>query len=295
MQPHSNQLLKITPLGEQDCLYIVERTRSEFTCPIHTHKEYELNFIENGATMKRTVGDSIEVIGDYDLVLITDDRLQHGWQIEAQKSADIREITIQFSAETFPKELLKKNQFKSIQEMFEKGRLGLAFSLSSILRVKSLLNSLAHETHGFYSVINLFTLLYELSIATDSRVLASSSFVETDQNSNSRRIKKVVEFIELNYQHEIRIKEIAQLVNMAPEAFSRFFKQRTNKSFTDYLTDFRIGRVCRLLIDSTHTVSEICLACGFNNISNFNRIFKIKKQYSPSEYRDLYSKKQVIF
>ena len=70
---------EITPLSERDCFYVVDRHKKEFTYPIHCHSEYELNFIENASGVRRTVGDSVETIGDYDMVLITGNELEHVW------------------------------------------------------------------------------------------------------------------------------------------------------------------------------------------------------------------------
>lgn len=88
---------EITPLSEKDCFYIVDRRKTEFTYPIHCHSEYELNFIEHAPGVRRVVGDSAEVIGEYELVLITGKELEHVWEQNACKSPLIHEITIQFS------------------------------------------------------------------------------------------------------------------------------------------------------------------------------------------------------
>ena len=287
-------MLEITPLAKQDCFYVVERIKNEFNFPIHTHKEFELNYIENAPNALRTVGDSIEEIGQYDLVLIANEQLEHIWQTGKCKSKKIREITIQFNSDLLSESLLAKNQFQSIQKMFEKAKFGISYPLSTVLRVRSLLNSIPQESNGFYSVINLFSLLYELSVSNEMRILASSSFIQMDQNIGSRRIKKVIEHIEMNYPNNIKINHVSEIVSMTPESFSRFFKQRTGKNFTEYLNDYRIGKVTRLLIDTTKNVSEICFECGFNNISNFNRIFQNKKGCTPSIFRETYRKKEIV-
>ena len=100
--PLSNQIIReITPLSDKDCFYIAERYKTEFTYPIHNHSEFELNFTEKAAGVRRIVGDSSEVIGDYDLVLITGKDLEHVWEQNDCHSKEIREITIQFSSDLF--------------------------------------------------------------------------------------------------------------------------------------------------------------------------------------------------
>lgn len=109
----SRVFTEIPLLSEKDCFHIVERHKSEFTYPLHQHKEYELNFIENGSGVRRIVGDSVEEISDYELVLIGGENLEHVWEQGNCKSKDIREITIQFSQDIFSGELLSRNQFAS--------------------------------------------------------------------------------------------------------------------------------------------------------------------------------------
>lgn len=87
---------------------------------------------------------------------------------------------------------------------------------------------------------------------------------------------------------------LANMVGMTDVSFSRFFKLRTGKSLSDYIIDIRLGHVTRLLVDSTMAVAEICYECGFNNLSNFNRIFKKKKSCSPKEFREYYRKKRIV-
>lgn len=103
--PNSQIIREITPLSDKDCFYIAERYKTEFTYPIHNHPEFELNFIEQAAGVRRIVGDSSEVIGDYDLVLITGKDLEHVWEQNDCHSRQIREITIQFSSDLFSRVL----------------------------------------------------------------------------------------------------------------------------------------------------------------------------------------------
>lgn len=163
------------------------------------------------------------------------------------------------------------------------------------LKVYHLLEKLVSEEQSFYAVINFLTILYELSIEEDYKVLASSSFAKiTDIHSESRRIQKVQNYINERYQQDIRLNLLAELVGMAPSAFSRFFKLRTGKTLSDYITDIRIGYAARMLVDTQRSIAEICYDCGFNNLSNFNRIFKKKKNCSPKEFRDNYKKTKII-
>lgn len=290
-------LREITPLSEKDCFYITDRIKTEFTYPLHCHDEYELNFVENASGIKRIVGDSAEIIGDYDLVLITSKDLEHAWFQNDCPPKQMREITIQFSSDLFINNFLNKNQFKSINRMFEQARNGICFSNKAIMKVYHMLDVLASEQQGFYSVIKFLSILYELSCYCNSEgmyTLSSSSFAKISSHSESRRVQKVQTYIDEHFRHSIRLEDLAHLVGMSPAAFSKFFKLRTGKTLSDYVLDIRIGHTIRLLVDSSMSVSEICYECGFNNISNFNRIFKKKKNCTPSEFRANYPKRKVI-
>lgn len=290
----SNIFREITPLSTEDCFVIINRTKSEFTYPVHVHPEYELNFIENACGAQRIVGDSMEDIDDLELCLIGNENLEHGWMNHHCTSGDIHEITIQFHKDLFLKSLLNKRQFHSINIMFENAKKGVVFSKEVIKKVKNRLNSLSTNENGFDSVIELLNILYELSVDENSRILCTSTFTNQDESSDSRRIQKVINYLHANYQKEIRLIDVANYVNMSEVSFSRFMKKRTGKNYIEYLNDLRLGIASRYLIDTTKTIAEISYECGFNNLSNFNRIFKKRKGSTPKEFRENYAKMRVL-
>ncbi|MGM9741418.1 MAG: helix-turn-helix domain-containing protein [Candidatus Cryptobacteroides sp.] len=289
----SSVFTEITQLSEKDCFHIVERHKTEFTYPLHRHKEFELNFIEHGAGVRRIVGDSVEEIGEYELVLVGSEGLEHVWEQGSCKSKDIREITIQFSNDLLSADLLSKSQFASIRKMLAQAEHGLAFPVSAIMKVYSALDTLAMEQEKFVQFLKFLYILYELSLADDVKVLASSSFAHTSRNKESRRVQKVKQYINDHYSEQLRLNDLAALAGMSPVAFSRFFRVRTNRTLSDYIADIRLGFAARMLVDTTKNISEICYECGFNNLSNFNRIFKSKRGSTPREFREMYKKHKV--
>ncbi len=293
MENPNHIIREITPLSNKDCFYIVDRQKTEFTYPIHCHAEYELNFTEHAAGVRRIVGDSSETIGEYDLVLIGKE-LEHAWEQDRCTSGNIREITIQFSPDFFADSLLEKNQFASIRHMLERAKCGLSFPMQPIMRIYNRLDKLAGGQQGFYAVMEFMAILYELSLCNDARTLSSSSFAQIETYSESRRVQKVQQYIALHYKEEIRLATLADMVGMTPVSFSRFFRLRTGKTLSDYIIDIRLGAAARLLVDSTQTVAEIGYDCGFNNLSNFNRMFKRKKGCSPKAFRESFRKKKAI-
>ncbi len=291
----SRVIHEISPLtGGKDSLYIADRRKKEFTYPIHNHEVFELNFVERAAGVRRIVGDSNEVIDEYDLVLITSADLEHVWEQNTCTSEDIREVTVHFYVDLSDDGVLSSTPFYTMRKMMLEARKGLAFSLNDIMRVYPLIDSLSSVKEGFYAVTQFYTILYELSKSTHYRTLASSSYAKVDVSSDSRRVLKVKNFISKNYMDEIRLNTLADIAGMSPSAFSRFFKLHTGRNLSEYIIEMRLGYASRMLVDSTRGVAEICYDCGFNNLSNFNRIFKKKKGCSPSEFRENYHKTRIV-
>ena len=285
---------EITPLSERDFFYIVDRHKQEFNYPMHSHPEYELNFIEHGSGVTRIVGDSVETIGDYDLVLITGQDLEHVWEQGICTSPDIHEITIQFAHDSFSGPFAHKNQFSGIYNMLQRARCGLAFPMDTIMKVYNQLVELTKQPASFQSVINLLQLLNELANCPTSRQLSSSSYAKHESHNESRRVAKVQQYISDNYNNEIRLNTLADMVGMTPVAFSRFFRLRTGKTLSDYIIEYRLGKASRMLIDTQMSISEICYLCGFNTLSNFNRQFKRLKNCTPKEFRENYHKRRIL-
>jgi AraC-like DNA-binding protein len=290
----SKVIHEITPLMGKDVLYIADRRKKEFTYPIHNHEVYELNFVEHANGVRRIVGDSNEIIGDYDLVLITSPDLEHVWEQGDCQSDDIREITIQFDIDFSDSGIFARNPFNSMKKMMLEAQKGLSFPLDAIMRVYQQLDTLSSVKDGFYAFMQFLTILYELSKCDGARTLASSSFAKVEVSSDSRRVQKVKSYIDQHYKEEIRLTKVADIAGMSPSAFSRFFKLHTGRNLSEYIIDQRLGYASRMLVDSTHSIAEIGFGCGFNNLSNFNRIFKKRKGCSPSEFRENYHKTRII-
>ena len=288
-------LREITPLGDHDFMYVADRHKKEFDYPIHCHDIMELNFVENGAGARRVVGDSSEVIGDYELTLITSSDLEHVWEQHECHSDDIHEVTIHFFVD-FEDEhsIFHTNPYKSIYNMMMRAKRGLAFSMPAIMAVYHRLARLPSMSDKFYMAQELLSILYELSKFDDAHELSSSTFAKVDVSSESRRVLKVKDFINTHISDSLRLEQLADLVGMTPTAFSRFFKLRTGKNLSEYIIDIRLGLAARRLVDTADSVSEICWSCGFNNLSNFNRLFRSRKGCNPTEFREKYQKTKII-
>jgi AraC-like DNA-binding protein len=288
----SSVMREITPLTPSDCFTIFSRVKQKFDFPLHYHDEYELNLILNAKGAKRLVGGNIELIDDVELVLIGPN-LYHTWLTHQCQNEEIIEVTIQFHKDLFDEKLLKRNQLSFLKYMLEHSQRGILFSKETALALKDKLLSLDKKT-GFDSVLELLSVLHDLSISRNMRTLSEPSFTSEKFYYNSRRIERVFEYMNCNYNRTVSLAEVSRIANMPEASFSRFIKKRTGKTFIDSLNEIRLGHASRMLIDTTNTIAEIAYKCGFNNISNFNRIFKRKKFCIPREFRETYTGNRIF-
>lgn len=287
---------EITPLTQSDCFTIFSRHKTLFDFPLHNHEEMEINLIQHGKGVGRIVGDNTETIDSLELVLVGSN-LPHGWFNHEYKwkpgAPEVYEITIQFHPDLLDEGLLKRQQLYFIRQMFEKAGRGIAFSKETAARILPRLEELTRKT-GFDSVLELLSILHDLSISRNFRVLSSSSFSDETVRYDSRRIEKVFDYLRQHYQKNLTLEEISRLAGMTEISFSRFIKKRTGKTFIESLNEIRLGHASRLLIDTTQTIAEIAYRCGFNNLSYFNRIFKKKHGITPKDFRQNYVGKKTF-
>lgn len=284
---------EITPLTSGDCFTLFSRIKSDFDFPLHYHEEFELNFISNAKGARRIIGDHIAEIDNLELVLVGSN-LPHFWQTHKCKSKEIKEVTIQFHKDLFDEKFLRRNQLTFIRKMLERSAKGIQFSKETIQQIMPRLTNL-NQKQGFDSVLELLSILHDLSVSRNMHTLSDTTFNNVELSYNSRRISKAFNYMNQNFQKNISLNEVAKLVNMTDVSFSRFFKSRTGMRFIDSLLELRLGHASRLLIDTTQSIAEVAYNCGFNNISNFNRLFKKKKDCTPKEFRENYNNGNRIF
>jgi len=181
-----------------------------------------------------------------------------------------------------------------MKEMFEKAKQGILFSNFTTSHVQKRIVDLANK-QGFLSVLELMSILHVLSTSNDMQLLSGAAFSKNNQSYNSRRVEKVTEYLNQHFEKAISLANVANLANMTEVSFSRFFKRHTGNSFIDHLIEIRLGHASRLLIDTHLPINQIAFNCGFNNMSNFNRIFKKKKGCTPKEFREDYSSINRVF
>ena len=287
-------IVEFPPLSGKDCYYLQERYKPSFNYPLHKHNAFEINFVEHCKGARRIVGDSMEYLGEYDLALVGCN-LEHVWEQYECTSPSIHEITIQLPPDLLEPSMLERRVMQPIGEMFTAARVGIAFGMKAIMTVYEKINLLAKSSEpSFDSWQMMMRILNDLAVSGDYHPLASSHYAHADIPVQSRRVQAVKDFIDNHYSEEIRMDTLAALVNMTPNALSRFFKQKTNRSISGYINEVRIGNATHLLVETSMTVAEISIQCGFNAISNFNRTFRDVKHMTPKEFRENYRKNAFL-
>lgn len=283
---------EITPLKEPDVFVVIDSLSNGFDYPIHNHPEFELNLVA-GISGTRIVGDSTERYDNFDLVLLGP-YLYHKWDADEalQRSGQpYRVITIQFSMDLFAGHLFQKERFYKIRKLLQDSARGIKFHGKSFEGAMQKMIGLT-EDKGFGSIIEFMQLLELLSESTEATFLVSEGFSPQALKSESNRIQLVYSYILKNFAGpNIKIGDVAALVNMSASAFSHFFQKFAFKSFTQFLLDVRIGHACKLLLSTDETINQICYRSGFGNVANFNRLFKKYRSCTPIEYRHRHKEK----
>jgi AraC-like DNA-binding protein len=283
---------EITPLKAPDVFVVLDSVCNGFDYPIHNHPEYELNLIA-GMSGTRIVGDSTERYTEYDLVLLGP-YLYHKWdgdELLQQAGKPYRVITIQFAMDLFSGQLFQKEQFIKIRKLLRDSCRGIRFQGKSFEEAMQIMVGLT-EDKGFTNIIDFLHLLDLLSKSTESTFLASEGFSPQAPCTENNRIQVAYGHIFKHFDNpELKIGDVADQLNMTDSAFSHFFKQYAFRNFTQFLIDVRIGHACKLLLNTDETVNQISFKSGFNNLANFNRLFRKYRACTPLEYRRRYLEK----
>ena len=286
---------EITPLKAPDVFVVLDSCNNGFDYPIHNHPEYELNLII-GMSGTRIVGDSTERYTDCDLVLIGP-YLYHKWDgdVALQNSGQpYRVITIQFAMGLINGQFFQKESFGKIRELLQNACEGIKFHGKTLEEATHFMKSLT-EDKGFLNVVEFLQLLDLLSKSAETQFLSSEGFSSKVLSTHSNRIQTAYGYILKNFDKtDLRICDVAKQVSMSDSAFSHFFQKFAFRSFTQFLVDIRIGHACKVLLDTDETIGQICYASGFNNLANFNRLFRKYRHCTPVEFRRRYLAKNAF-
>ncbi len=258
-----------------------------FYTPWHFHPEMEIMLIlESNGT--RFVGESIKAFHAGDLVMIGKN-LPHYWKNDTvyyKKTSTRRAkaIVIHFMDDFMGRDFMRLPEMKNIVKLFERAAQGISYKGKSRMEITKKILSL-NKQKGARRISNFILLLDEMASSKHFDLLSPRDYEKKFNTTDIERINRVYDYVMKNFQRTIPLKEIAQIASMSATAFCRYFKNRTNKTFSEFLTEIRIGYACRQLIKNNIKISQLCYDSGFGNLSNFNKKFKKITGYTPMEYR----------
>lgn len=277
---------KITAPGEQSFL-VSKYSLPSFVSPWHFHPEFELTLILESSG-RRFVGDHVGNFGPGDLVLLGSN-LPHCW-FNSRGDGHRRAVSvvIQFKEGFVGDHFWRMPEARSVAKMLSRSARGIQFGGKTARKISDRMEGLM-ELKGFPRVLECLGILHGLSLSREVQELSSPGFAPAKNEADERRIARVLDYVNRNVSSRIEQPVAARIANLAPAAFSRFFRRRTGKAFSGFVNEVRIGHACKLLVEQGLTSIEICFACGFENLSNFNRRFRELKGMPPQEYRRMFA------
>ena len=252
----------------------------------HFHPEYEIVYVETPSGF-RHIGDHISEYKGSDLALIGPNIPHLNFDYGAKTVVDT--IVVQMKENFLGKDFFSLPEMAAITELFEKARNGLAFHGETKRLAGEKLKRLSLLPH-FDQLITLLEVFQLLAQSDEAEILKAKPIASVSVLKEQQRIQKVYHFIEMNYQKEIDVNEVARLCQLTTAAFCRYFKKSTHHTFTDFLNHFRINQSKKVLMQDK-TVTEACYESGFENISYFNKTFKRFTGEKPSTFRKKHSVK----
>lgn len=271
--------------------YLVKTLKEPFFDPNwHFHPHYQLFTVIKG-TGTRFIGDDIRHFNVGDTVFLAPN-MPHLWRsdreyFEKDSQLMTEGIVVYFKEDFLGSEFFEKSEMYDIKTLLKKSERGL--DLTDQLK-EELVEDLKNlpVVNGFQGIIKLLSILDKLSKSTDYQYIASTTYSNTHKISETERMRLVHEYVLKHFKENINLSTVANLSNMTDAAFCRYFKSRTNKTFSDFVKEIRIGNACKMLQDENKSISQTCYESGYNTVSNFNNQFKSLKGVSPKQYQKLY-------
>jgi AraC-like DNA-binding protein len=261
-----------------------------FRFPWHFHEEYEIVLIIKSFG-KKFVGDAVEEFSAGDLS-VYGSNLPHFYMSDpafynGDPDLKVNAIVVQFPTNYFPQSQLERTEFVQVKKLLKSVSSGLSFSAESAAIGGEILQAM-YNTSGMERHL-LFVKLIDFLGGSESRTIANPDYINVMSDKAEPRMAKIYKFTTRNYNRKINLEEVASEAGMSVTAFCRFFRQKSGKTFAQFVNEQRISYACKLLKHGNQTIADICNEAGFNNLSNFNRQFKNLIGKSPSEYRKLFN------
>jgi AraC-like DNA-binding protein len=288
-------LLKV-PCGPSHSFSLRQDVNPYFYNQWHYHEELELTCIRQGAGT-RIVGDHIGNFRAGDLVLLGSN-LPHFWRSEdkyfKEDNTGLCESTVvHFSPGLLAPTFNHLPEFADIQALFSRARRGLCITGPSRQQVGGLMEDL-FGVEGLERLLLLIRILQVIATSPHTTYLSSLGFSYSLNESDTQRLAKVYNYTLANFSRKIFLEEVAAIANLTPNAFCRYFKNHTRKTYSQFLLEIRVGHACKLLIEDKMSIGQICLESGFQDPSNFNRYFKAITRQSPKAFLKLHQQAKQV-
>jgi len=258
--------------------------KEAFDAPYHYHPEYELTYIAAGAG-KRYVGSHMSDFEKGDLVLLGPN-VPHCWKLDADMPGNdgARAIVLQFTMNSISTDFMEKIELSRIKRLLMKASYGINFQGGLNNGIKKHLFKLK-TTDGLKGIITFLEILDQLSSIQEFKTLASGDFVRNVASNDQHRINQVMAYIVENFRKQLSLQEASSIAHMTPNAFCRYFKKTTRRTFIETVIDYRLNYATNQLIQTDKAISEIAFESGFSDVSHFYRQFKHRMHVSPLNYR----------
>ncbi|HWR94162.1 MAG TPA: AraC family transcriptional regulator [Flavobacterium sp.] len=250
----------------------------------HYHPEIELVYV-NGGRGKRQIGSHISYYTNGSLILIGSNLPHCGFTDET--TGNTKETIIQMKPDFLGKDFFGISEMKKINHLFNRAKVGLVFTGETKKRIGSKIE-LMEDQMPFERLLTLLSILNDLEETTEFKVLNAEGFSMNLQMQDNDKINTIFNFVKDNFQEQITLDEVADLVSMTVPSLCRYFKKITNKTFTKFVNEYRLVHASKLLAEKPISITEVCFESGFNNFSYFNKIFQEFTGKSASQYRKEY-------
>jgi AraC-like DNA-binding protein len=267
--------------------YVNRLKVDKFTSPLHFHPEVEILLIIEG-TGTLFVSDSIENYGPGD-VMIIGPNISHVWysddaSLKPNSISKSDAIYIQFDPSILDRTFWELPELSEIRKILNMSLRGIRLE-GQLRKTAAMLMIEISQSRGFDRILLLFSILAKVASSKEFKLLASPDIHYNYNMDDANRLNRVYRFLINNFKQEISLKDAASVANLSPSAFCRYFKERTNKTFLQLLTEIRIGHACRLISNNNYPVSDICYVVGFNNVSYFIKQFRKVTGTTPLAYK----------
>lgn len=275
--------LEVIPQHWGSSIHAFQYEQKAFHTPWHYHSEFELTYVTKSNGI-RYVGNSIENFHKGDFVLVGPS-LPHVWKNTPNYDDGASSVVIQWKSETLATLISSMVEFQKVKILLEKANFGVCFSgIDESEEIGKKLLSLP-TLKGVDQILRFLDILNNLAQLSTIRLLSEPGDGALRFHETDNRIQDIFDHIHNHYTRKITVDNMADLTYMTKSSFCKFFKKRFQKTFTQYLNEFRIHNVCQQLQETDLAVSQIAINCGYENLSYFHRQFRQVIGRTPAQYR----------